>query len=115
MSHSARIEVPGTFHLVEQRVRNDLQTQSRFPERSPSAVMYRHYLGERGAGSVALTLHDVAGRAIRRLAGGPQLAGFHSVVWDGKDEQGRSLPAGVYFCRLQAGGTNQSKRVTLVR
>jgi hypothetical protein len=48
MSHVARVEVPGTLHLVEQRVRNDLRFQSRFPERRLSAVMYRFFLGERG-------------------------------------------------------------------
>jgi hypothetical protein len=47
MSHIARVEVPGTLHLVEQRVRNDLGFQSRFPERRLSAVMYRYVLGER--------------------------------------------------------------------
>jgi hypothetical protein len=67
------------------------------------------------AGSVALTLHDVTGRSVRRLAGGPQLAGFHSVAWDGRDDKGRVLPAGVYFCRLEPGATTQSKRVTLIR
>ncbi|MBN2465257.1 T9SS type A sorting domain-containing protein [candidate division WOR-3 bacterium] len=67
------------------------------------------------AGSVALTLHDVAGRAVRRLACGPQPAGFHSVVWNGKDDRGRALPAGVYFCRMQSGSTTESRRVTLVR
>jgi len=67
------------------------------------------------AGPVTLSLHDVTGRAVRRLAGGPQPVGFHSVVWDGKDDKGRVLPAGVYFCRMQAGGTSESKRVTLVR
>jgi hypothetical protein len=67
------------------------------------------------AGLVALTLHDVTGRAMRRLASGPQPAGFHSAVWDGKDDKGRVLPAGVYFCRMQTGSTTQSKRVTLIR
>jgi hypothetical protein len=67
------------------------------------------------AGSVAFTVHDVTGRVVRRLATGPQAAGFHSVVWNGKDDRGRVLPAGVYFCRLQAGATTETQRVTLMR
>jgi hypothetical protein len=67
------------------------------------------------AGSVMLTLHDVTGRAVRCLAAGPQTIGFHSIVWDGKDARGRRLPVGVYFCRMQAGGTTETRRITLIR
>ncbi len=67
------------------------------------------------AGSVMLTLHDVTGRVVRGLAAGPQTIGFHSAVWDGKDARGRKLPAGVYFCRMQAGGTTATRRITLTR
>jgi hypothetical protein len=66
-------------------------------------------------GSVMLTLHDATGRAVRCLAAGPQTIGFHSIVWDGKDARGRRLPVGVYFCRMQAGGTTETRRITLIR
>jgi len=66
-------------------------------------------------GPVELTVHDVTGRAVRCLAAGPQTVGFHSIVWDGKDTRGRRLPVGVYFCRMQAGGTTETRRVTLIK
>lgn len=54
------------------------------------------------AGSVRLTIHDAAGRFVRELRGGDVLpAGTHEVRWDGMDAQGRSMPAGVYLCRLR--------------
>jgi hypothetical protein len=65
------------------------------------------------AGSAALTVHDVAGKAVRRLAGGPQPAGLHSVRWDGKDDRGRVLPTGVYFCTLDIGTKGISRKVVL--
>ena len=45
---SPEFPCPRNSHLVEQRVRNDLRFQSRFPERRLSAVTYRYFLGERG-------------------------------------------------------------------
>jgi len=66
-------------------------------------------------GFVMLTLHDVTGRAVRCLAAGPQTIGFHTAVWDGKDARGCKLPSGVYFCRMQAGGTTATRRITLIR
>jgi len=114
------------FFQIEDRSRRDEGVQGRS---GPGALVTRllgsapnpfgrvtainYQLG--GAGAVVLTLHDVTGRTVRRLASGPQPAGFHSVVWDGKDDKGRALPAGVYYCRMQAGATTETKRVTLVR
>ncbi|MBN2464151.1 T9SS type A sorting domain-containing protein [candidate division WOR-3 bacterium] len=65
------------------------------------------------AGSAALTVHDATGKAVRRLAGGPQPAGFHSVSWDGRDDRGRALPTGVYFCTLESGGRSTSRKLVL--
>lgn len=67
------------------------------------------------AGSVALTVHDASGRLVRRLEGGLQSAGTHAVRWNGTDDHGLVVPAGVYFVRLNADGKTSSHRVTLVR
>ena len=64
-------------------------------------------------GPVALTMRDVTGRAVRLLACGPQPVGLHSVVWDGKDDGGRVLPAGVYFCTLSASSERLSMKLVL--
>jgi hypothetical protein len=42
-------------------------------------------------------------------------AGRHEVIWNGRDETGRSAAAGVYFYRLDAGGTSQTMRMTLLK
>ena len=47
-----------------------------------------------------LSILDVSGRLLRRLEGRAG-AGF---VWDGRDDEGRSVPPGVYLQRLDAGG-----------
>ena len=44
-----------------------------------------------------LSIHDVSGRLLRRLTG-PARAGFE---WDGRDEDGRPVPPGVYVHRLE--------------
>lgn len=67
------------------------------------------------AGSVSLGIYDAAGRRVRSLADGSMSAGDYSLRWDGTDEAGRSLSAGVYFCRLEAGGRTFSSRMMLVK
>jgi hypothetical protein len=64
---------------------------------------------------VDLRIHDAAGRRVRTLVSGlVQAAGKHQVVWRGRDDRGRPVAAGVYFCRLQAGANSGTARLTLV-
>jgi hypothetical protein len=37
------------------------------------------------------------------LARGPHGAGEHEARWNGRDEEGRELPQGLYLYRLEAG------------
>lgn len=56
-----------------------------------------------------LRIYDASGRPIRTLAVSPP------VVWDGRDDAGRPVPAGTYFIRLEGAGRAESGRVTLLR
>ena len=47
-------------------------------------------------GPATLAIYDVSGRLVRRITGDLG-AGF---VWDGRDGEGRPVPAGVYVHRV---------------
>ncbi|MEW6751661.1 MAG: glycoside hydrolase family 9 protein [Candidatus Latescibacterota bacterium] len=66
-------------------------------------------------GRITLTLHNVLGQTVRRLADGPRPAGDHQVVWDGRDGTGRALPTGVYFCRVATAGGSRLQRLLLLQ
>lgn len=69
-----------------------------------------------GADSEAeLMIVSVQGRLVRRVAAGRYPSGMHSIVWDGRDESGRSVSSGVYFARLHIAGKAQQRRIVLVR
>ena len=61
-----------------------------------------------GPAQVVLDIYDLRGRKVRTLVRGRQLAGVHSVLWNGRDESGGSLASGVYFYRLEAKGYDGS-------
>jgi hypothetical protein len=63
---------------------------------------------------VELVVLDVAGRPVRTLLRGELPAGTHRSEWDGRDEQGRALRAGVYFSSLTTGSTRQVRRMVLL-
>ena len=51
-------------------------------------------------GPVRLRVFDTQGRLVLVLAEETRPAGFHAVQWNGKDQGGRTVGAGVYFYRL---------------
>ncbi len=51
---------------------------------------------------VDLTVHDLMGREVRSLIRGRTLAaGSHRLGWDGREQRGAAVAAGVYFIRLR--------------
>ncbi|HPF35485.1 MAG TPA: glycosyl hydrolase [Candidatus Krumholzibacteria bacterium] len=66
------------------------------------------------AGRAELAVFDAAGRRVATLVDGVKTAGAHRAVWDGRDAEGRTVQAGVYFARLQtADGVETGKLVLL--
>jgi hypothetical protein len=60
-------------------------------------------------------LYDVEGRRVRTLTLRTQGPGLHVLGWDGKEDNGRDAPSGMYFLKLEAGGCNVTRKVMLIR
>ncbi|MEO0127557.1 MAG: T9SS type A sorting domain-containing protein [candidate division WOR-3 bacterium] len=63
-----------------------------------------------------ITIYDATGRLIKTFSAlHYNLSNsVHSVVWDGTDDFGRRLPAGVYFVRLDIGDFRKVEKVVLL-
>jgi flagellar hook assembly protein FlgD len=67
-------------------------------------------------GSVALSIYDASGRLVRTLVDVPSHdAGRHSVSWDGRDENGMEVAAGVYFARLTVDSESATGKMVLLK
>lgn len=64
---------------------------------------------------VVLEIYDALGRRVRQLVSTEQPAGRHEVIWDARDDRGRAVASGVYFCRMQAGEYVATRTLSLVR
>jgi flagellar hook assembly protein FlgD len=58
---------------------------------------------------------DANGRRVRQLARGVFPAGAQLIHWDGRDQRGNEVAAGVYFIRLRTGEEEKSMKVVLIR
>ena len=65
--------------------------------------------------SVRINVYGVDGGLVRSLVDGPQTAGPHSILWDGRDTRGHALPAGMYVVRMDAEGFAAMHKVLLMR
>ncbi len=79
------------------------------PTTSLSRILFDTPLG----GAVRVEIFDVSGRRVRKLVDGAIPAGSHVTTWDGRDDEGAVLGAGLYFVRGQVAG--QSRVVRCVR
>jgi hypothetical protein len=83
------------------------------PTPNPFAEAIRFsYTLSRG-GRHHLAVYDVQGREVTVLAEGIGHAGRHTLHWDGRDTQGRRVPAGVYFLRLAFSGRVEAQKLVL--
>jgi hypothetical protein len=68
------------------------------------------------SGPLRAEVFDASGRRVRRLAWEPRsAAGWHDLELDGRDDGGASLPAGVYFYRVESVDGIATGRFTLLR
>jgi glycosidase len=67
------------------------------------------------AARVQLDVLDVSGRRVRSLGARLLDAGVNAVRWDGRDDSGRTVGAGLYFARVLADGVSSTTRLVVVR
>ncbi len=66
-------------------------------------------------GWTSVTVYDLSGRIVRTLENSELGTGQHSIVWDGKKENGEVVSAGLYLCRIQSGGISETTGLCLLR
>jgi hypothetical protein len=80
---------------------------------NPTTVI-RYDVPDEGT-QISLRIYDVTGRLIRTLVDGSVPPGQQSVTWDGVDGHGNQVSTGIYFYRLQVGGTTLTKKMVLLK
>ncbi|KPL09305.1 hypothetical protein AMJ71_06785 [candidate division TA06 bacterium SM1_40] len=84
-----------------------------YPNPFRAKTTIRYALPE--AGHVTVVLYDIRGARVRSLVSNSVPAGPHELEWDGRDDRGYKVGSGIYFCRMEAGEVNETRRMLLVR
>ena len=84
-----------------------------YPNPFNPTTTLRYDLPERS--EVTLMIYDILGREVRALVRGMEQPGRKSVTWDGTNDLGQKVSAGVYLYRIQAGDFTQTRKMVLLR
>ncbi len=67
------------------------------------------------AGDVELTIMNILGQEIKTIVNEFSLAGYHSIAWDGTNNNGQIVSSGIYLYKLQMSGLVQIKKLVLIK
>jgi len=82
---------------------------------NPAANLTRIPFTLAETGPVRLRIYGLRGEQVRTLVDGDRPAGPNAVIWDGRDDHGRAVGAGAYFCRLEGFGQARLRRLVWLR
>lgn len=84
-----------------------------FPNPFNPHTQIRYDIGK--PGFVELKIVNVLGQDIRTLVNEEKAAGSFDIFWDGKNDAGLQVPAGLYFYRLKSANFSETRKMLLVK
>lgn len=65
--------------------------------------------------SVHISIYDITGKFIITLLNSEQTPGWHTVIWNGTNQQGELVPSGLYLSRIISGYEVKTTKLMLLR
>jgi flagellar hook assembly protein FlgD len=60
---------------------------------------------------ISIRIYNSAGKLVRILKQGIEPSGYYRIVWDGKDNKGKKINYGVYYCRMNTAEYKSMKKL----
>ncbi len=67
------------------------------------------------ASKVEVDIYDITGKLVNTLFSGELARGIHSYQWQGKNNQGKPVPSGIYFAVLRSENATHSIKMMLIK
>lgn len=102
-----------TTSLTDGTPEGEVVLGGNFPNPFNTSTFIPFWLDE--PASVRLVVYDLLGRRVASLVDGPRSPGLHRVEWDGANESGQAVAAGVYVYQLEVGAERMSGKAVVQR
>ena len=67
------------------------------------------------ASNVEIHIYNIKGERVKTLVDECKSAGYHNVIWNGKDDSGKEVSSGIYFYKMITDEHTSSKKMLLLR
>jgi hypothetical protein len=84
------------------------------PVRGSAAIDFTFGAGAEAGLPVSLTIHDVSGRRVATILDSNISSGSHRCIWSGRDDGGRRVSSGLFFCRLRVGEKLLTRKIAVL-
>jgi len=98
---------------AENLIPNEFALRQNYPNPFNPVTTIQYDLPENS--QVQIAIYDMLGRKVRTLAHGFEDAGFKAVQWQGRNDFGQPVGAGVYICQIRAGDFVQTSKMILLK
>jgi hypothetical protein len=115
-----QIDLDGSFRYYADKstliaVPAKLQLAQNYPNPFNPETTIAFEVPLQATGDVRVFVSDLLGRTIRILRDGPAEAGYHQVLWDGRNDEGATVSSGIYFYTLMCGDERVTKRMAKIK
>ncbi|MEC7926936.1 MAG: FlgD immunoglobulin-like domain containing protein [Candidatus Neomarinimicrobiota bacterium] len=113
------LQIPAAIHFLELRrssssaIPETFALHQAYPNPFNPVTTIRFDLPEDS--DIRLTIYNLVGKEIRNLVSGEMPSGFNYIIWDGANNTGQAVSAGVYLFQIQADGFVQTKKMILLK
>ena len=95
-------QLPGEYDLAQN-----------FPNPFNSLTTIRYQMKE--AGPVKIEIYDILGQKVRTLVDQQKGAGYYSISWDGKNDQGWQVSSGIYLYKMKTKDFLKGRKLILIK
>ena len=92
---------------------DDFYLQQNYPNPFNPSTTLSYALPE--VSQVSINVYDVRGQFVRRMVAEEQPGGYYDITWNGLDDSGNQVSAGMYFCKLNTGGFNKTVKMIYLK
>jgi len=113
------------FGAPSTSVEDTLEEESKFrfqlfqnypnPFNAVTNIQYTVGSGQSRLIHTTLKIYNILGKEVRELVNTKRSSGNYTIIWDGKDNNGKEVASGIYFYQLRGGNYKETRKLVLIK
>jgi hypothetical protein len=104
-----QLDVTTAIDHLDFKLPSTIELAQNYPNPFSGSTLIRYQITQ--PEKVCIKIYNILGQEVRTYKSAYHPAGTFSTIWDGRDNDGKRLAAGIYFCQLQVGNEVKVKKM----